>query len=110
MANEYGVPQRRKRVIVICTRNDLSLSPAELFPPAVTEDPGLQMTAFDCIADLENIPCGEDAMASDAIFSPLLKLFKGYITLEEYIGMLGNCQMARSGREAVQLLLDLKTE
>lgn len=109
MANEYGVPQRRKRVIVICTRNDLSLPPAELFPPAVTEDPGLQMTAFDCIADLENIPCGENAMASDAIFSPLLKLFKGYITLEEYIGMLVNCPMARS-REAVQLSLDLKTE
>lgn len=61
LASEYGVPQKRKRVIIICTRKDLNVFPEELFPNKTTEKIELQITAKDAIYDLASSACSEDA-------------------------------------------------
>ncbi len=100
MANHYGVPQRRKRVIIICTRNDLQTKPHELFPSPITEAPESQITAFDTISDLENVPCGDIALAPSIALSPILKLLKGYISYDEYLQTI---QTATATKKTVQL-------
>lgn len=100
MANHYGVPQRRKRVIIICTRNDLQVKPHELFPNPITEAPESQITAFETISDLENVPCEDFASAPNIAISPLLKLLKGYITYEDYIEII---QTRKNYEKTVQL-------
>ena len=46
MANHYGAPQRRKRVIILCTRKDLSVLPTDLFPGYITPNLDRQTTAY----------------------------------------------------------------
>lgn len=65
LASEYGVPQKRKRVIIICTRNDLNILPEKLFPSKTTESPESQVTAKDEIYDLSFSECSEDAFYQD---------------------------------------------
>lgn len=85
MANDYAVPQKRKRVIIICTRKDMAVSPEELFPKPITIDESRQVTARETIADLENVPCDDTARYVDFDESDILEFFKGKITYEEYI-------------------------
>lgn len=85
MANDYAVPQKRKRVIIICTRNDLGISPADLYPDEITADADSQVTARETIADLETVMCGETAQYIDGEEGDILKFFKGKITYEEYV-------------------------
>ena len=59
LASFYGVPQKRKRVIIISTRNDLRIYPSNLFPLQTTLQKDLQITACEAISDLENIECNE---------------------------------------------------
>ena len=84
LASDYAVPQRRKRVIIICTRQDLGIDPGELFPSPITVNSN-QVTARDTIADLENVECGENAKYSATDESEILKFFKGTISYEEYV-------------------------
>ena len=44
--SDYGVPQKRKRVILICIRKNLPFSPAEFFPLPTTESNNSKTTAF----------------------------------------------------------------
>lgn len=86
LANEYGVPQKRKRVFIICTRRDLELNPAQLFPDKTTPNPENQITAKETISDLENIECNDSATYIDVNNpSKILKFFKGELTYSEYI-------------------------
>lgn len=64
LASNYGVPQKRKRVIIICVRKDMKILPEELFPIPTTLNEEDKVTAFDAISDLESIECGEDAVYS----------------------------------------------
>lgn len=84
-ANEYGVPQKRKRVIIICARNDLSILPATLFPEPITKEHNRQITAKDAIYDLENVECGKTAKYKDVDESEIVKLFKGKLSYKAYI-------------------------
>lgn len=61
LASEYGVPQRRKRVIIIAVKNELKIAPSELFPIKTTEKPEDMIKAIQTIKDLENIECSENA-------------------------------------------------
>lgn len=72
--------KKRKRVIIICTRHDLEISPSELFPNSITSDEGNQVTARDTIFDLENVYCDEGAKYSNSSESEILKFFKGKIS------------------------------
>lgn len=85
MASDYAVPQKRKRVIIICTRNDMEISPVELFPTPITVEESDQITARETIADLETVPCDDTAKYVEGDNSEILDFFKGQITYEEYI-------------------------
>ena len=85
MANHYGVPQRRKRVIILCTKKDLGVMPADLFPTPVTPDMNCQVTAYDTIFDLEKVPCGEHAVYKSEYSSYILQFLKGNISADVYL-------------------------
>ena len=84
-ANDYAVPQKRKRVIIICTKNDLGISPGNLYPNEITTDADSQVTARETIADLETVMCSETAKYVEGEEGDILKFFKGKITYEEYV-------------------------
>lgn len=85
IASDYAVPQKRKRVIIICTRNDMAVSPGELFPTPITAQESCQVTAMETIADLEKVPCDDTAKYVDYDESDILEFFKGKISYEEYV-------------------------
>ena len=80
LASEYGVPQKRNRVIIICTREDLNVNPEKLFPDKLTPNVNDQVTARDAISDLEDIPCTADAVYLDEdVLSNYAKEMRGLI-------------------------------
>lgn len=85
MANEYGVPQKRKRVFIICTRKDLKVLPCELFPSKSTADIKKQVSAYDTISDLENVDCSEKSKYSNLLESDIVKMFKSKISFEAFL-------------------------
>lgn len=85
MANEYAVPQRRKRVIIICVKDDVGIKPSELYPISITLRPDQQITARETISDLENVECSENAQYKTPPGSNIAKLLRGHITYEEYV-------------------------
>ena len=85
MASDYAVPQKRKRVIILCARNDLPVSPEELFPKAITTEESRQVTARETIGDLEAVPCGDTAKYAGSDSSDILDFLKGKLTYEEYV-------------------------
>lgn len=85
MANDYAVPQKRKRVIIICTRNDIDINPSELFPIPITADEKEQVTARETIFDLETVECTEKAEYTGEYDSDILRFFKGEISYEDFI-------------------------
>lgn len=85
MANDYAVPQKRKRIIIICTRKDLEIMPGELYPKAITSQEELQVTAREAIGDLETVDCTDTAQYTTCEESDILQFFKGKITYDEYV-------------------------
>lgn len=85
MANDYAVPQKRKRVIIICTRSDLDIAPAKLYPKIITGQEEAQVTARETIGDLETVTCGDKARYVEGNESDILKFFKGSLSYEEYV-------------------------
>ena len=84
LASHYGVPQRRRRVFIICTRSGLPFGPGDLFPAPITLSADRQVTAREAIGDLEDVPCGEHAMDSGKAENPFLMLVKGRISCQEF--------------------------
>lgn len=76
LASNYGVPQKRKRVIIICVRNDIEVLPQELFPVPTTPTENEQITAYDAISDLESIECGENVKYNNNKISNYIKTLK----------------------------------
>ncbi|GHV00064.1 hypothetical protein FACS1894211_06610 [Clostridia bacterium] len=87
MANEYGVPQKRKRVIILCTRNDLSVTPADLFP---VSDNVISFTAYDAIADLEEVACAEIACYRDTKKSKYIRILDALSNSSKQMLLLSN--------------------
>ena len=85
MANHYGAPQRRKRVIILCTRKDIGVLPSEIFPDPITPNQDRQITAYDTIFDLEQVECSEQAKYASDYQSDILQFLKGDISVEEYV-------------------------
>lgn len=83
-AVEYGVPQKRRRVIILCVRKELGISPADIYPEKSTPDKHTQINVHDTIYDLEDIPCSESAVYKSNFSSPILQFLKGGITVEQY--------------------------
>ncbi|HGS8953084.1 TPA: Alw26I/Eco31I/Esp3I family type II restriction adenine-specific DNA-methyltransferase [Clostridioides difficile] len=84
MFNEYGVPQKRKRVIVIGVRNDLNISPESLYPDKITESKETQITVKDAIGDLEKIELNKNVIIPKSE-SEFQRFIKNHISYEEYV-------------------------
>ena len=86
MASDYAVPQKRKRVFIICTRNDLKVKPSDLFPDPITLNESTQISAKDTIKDLENVECNTNASYIEGTYnSNIIKALKSKITYEDYV-------------------------
>ncbi len=88
MASDYAVPQKRKRVIIICTQKKLGIPAAELFPPELTTDEKHQITARETIYDLEMVACSKDAVYKTSMAnqeSVICQFFKRKISYEDYV-------------------------
>jgi DNA (cytosine-5)-methyltransferase 1 len=99
-AEEYGIPQRRTRVILIGSSQPMSP------PPAVTQlDPqptifGLlprAITVHDALSDLPPLAPGEDGSTKDYLCDPLnlyQRFMRGFTSAEEYLASLATklCQ------------------
>lgn len=81
---QYGAPQKRKRVIILCIRKDLKISPSDVYPKPITPEEENQITVKDTIFDLENVECSESARYASDYSSPIIKFFKGGFSAEEY--------------------------
>ena len=85
IATDYGIPQKRKRVIIICTRNDLNVNPTDLFPIPITFNESDIISAYQTISDLEDVDCGEEARYIQTTESMIIKFFKNKISYEDYV-------------------------
>jgi DNA-cytosine methyltransferase len=101
----FGVPQKRKRIIVICVRDDLNLEPCELFPLPITTNTESQITAHMAISDLEKVSCCDSTKYDDAEYSDFVALLKGETTQEEFLLKLSRKKTMLSITEPVQQTL-----
>jgi DNA-cytosine methyltransferase len=85
LANHFGAPQRRKRVIILCTRKDISFLPKDIYPEPITPNDDRQITAYETMYDLENVGCSEDAKYESSYSSSILQFLKGKNKAEEYV-------------------------
>lgn len=92
MANEYGAPQKRKRVIILCVRKDLGLKPDDIYPKPITPVENKQTTVRETIADLEKAECSEHAsyMSTSDYASPFLAYLKNKTSIDIYLDILRN--------------------
>src|SRR5690625_7974136 len=97
MASDFAVPQRRKRVFIMCVRKDLKIMPSELFPVPITEREEVQITAKDTIMDLENIRCENNAKYEETGEESLIvQTFKGKVTFEQYLNEIKNSNITNT--------------
>lgn len=101
-AHHYAVPQKRKRVIIICTRKDLNIFPSDLFPPVTISDEEEYVSAKDVISDLENVMCDENSKYNNTIESEYLTWLKSKITSKQF---LSNFNKAPLSEEPLQMTL-----
>jgi len=76
---EYGIPQRRKRVIIIGVRDDLDIEPKELLPTKITIKQENQITVREAIFDLQNVY--SDYKSYSKLY---LNLIQSKISFDEY--------------------------
>ena len=79
---EYGIPQKRKRIIIVGIRNDLNIQPIDIFPEKYTLKESEQVTVFDTISDLD------DTLVENNFKSLFQKLIKKEITIYQYYDFL----------------------
>jgi len=91
----YGIPQRRKRVILVGLKNQLQ----DILPPMPTTDSTgnslvdlpSAVTTYESLSDLPPLKSGQDGENLDYIFSPTTdyqELMRGYISPEQYLNTL----------------------
>lgn len=91
---EFGIPQRRKRVIIICTRKDLNIEPINLYPKEITKNNFVN--SFDAIGDLVDILC-EIGATYDMLnnSSDYINFTRGMYSFSEYYKLLNEREKSR---------------
>jgi len=101
----YGVPQKRKRVIMICVHKDVNVPPSELFPKPISTDTESQVTAHMTISDLENVACDDNATYNDTEYSDYVAMLKGEVSSEIFLGEFQKSKKPIIESEPIQLTL-----
>lgn len=83
--NEYGIPQKRNRVIIVGIRNDLNIEPLELFPEPIITLEDNQITVFEAIGNLLDITINSDVEIVDNYNSTYEELMGGIINESEFL-------------------------
>lgn len=86
--SDYGIPQKRKRVIIIGTRKDLNIDPRELFPTPITKNNEEKITVKDALFDLEQVPLDEKSYYVNSEPSEYVKVLKNDQIIDNYISVL----------------------
>lgn len=73
-ASDYGVPQKRKRLITIGVRKDLQIDVDNLFP----EKLDIKVTAKDAIFDLESLQENTESKNNQKLFSDYVKSLRDF--------------------------------
>lgn len=104
--SDYGIPQKRKRVIIIGVRNDLGVSPLNLFPSPRTTEIGEKISVFESMGDLEEVPLDEKSFYTNKDISNYTKVLKGNMDPDDYLIKLGNdCNQILDVRPSKQIQL-----
>lgn len=85
--SNYGIPQRRKRVIVIGVRNDIKINPELLFPKPLTIDNDKKITVKDAIKSIESMDHNGDFPTNKPI-SKYEKYITGEISIKSFYELL----------------------
>jgi DNA-cytosine methyltransferase len=85
LSSLYGVPQKRKRVIIICTQKSLNFMPEDLYPAEITTTESSHISAYAAIGDLEKVACGENSVRLINPYSPFTEWSMGKISATKYI-------------------------
>jgi len=101
----YGVPQKRKRVILICVRKDLSVCPQDLYPEPVTLNENSQINAYMAISDLENVQCGDNERYENSEYSAFVAVLRGEIAPSDFLDTLSKSDEPCTPTENVQMSL-----
>lgn len=81
--SDYGVPQKRKRVIIIGVLKSLNINPIQLFPKEITPSLNDKITTFDAISDLENSNnVGTENYKNNTLYN---KYMTNQISIDDYI-------------------------
>ena len=82
-AADYGVPQKRKRVILVCARKDIEITNDTIFPNPILSEQNY-VTVRNTIYDLVDIPCVKDCTYIDSYKSDYIKFMRNELSIEEY--------------------------
>lgn len=83
--SDYGVPQKRKRVIIIGVKNELGIDPKELFPKPTTTELENKTTVREAIYDLEQVPLDEKSYYRKCECSRYVKMLKLEESIDDFI-------------------------
>lgn len=91
-ADQYGVPQRRRRVIIVGFRR---LQPFQIPTPPLVQGLGERapVSVFEALSDLPPLNAGEDGSALDYVSAPntdYQKLMRGQLSVPAYVAQLSN--------------------
>lgn len=89
-ADQYGVPQRRRRVIIVGFRR---LQPFQIPAPPLDQSLGdkAPVSVFEALSDLPPLEAGEDGSALDYVSAPTTyyqKLMRGQLPVPDYVAQL----------------------
>lgn len=105
--DKYGVPQKRKRVIIMCARDDTGIDPSDLYPDEITADDTSKVTVADTISDLELVECDDNARYDGDVrprLSNYNRMLNGLITAQEFLETLSSKQVTNLNSEQLSLL------
>ena len=83
-AADYGVPQKRKRVIILCVRKDIDVMVSDLYPTPLLSELNY-VDVKNSLFDLSCIPCSIESFYKSDFSSDYIKLMKEEISFEDYI-------------------------